>query len=75
VSGLCGDCKHWASGVHGYIGDESYKWGDCLLAASAVDGLGKAVAHATENDHEGNPIDAVLITSRDFGCVQFEAKD
>lgn len=71
MGGSCKDCRHWESGVNGYMGDESFTWGDCAMASATL--KSKALAQPTE-DHETHEIGgAVLLTRRDFSCVQFES--
>ncbi len=72
MSGLCKDCKWWASYEQGSMGDLSGRFGDCRATQDAPGAM--ATIFVSETDEDGDPIDGTLITRRDFGCVQWEAK-
>ncbi len=73
--GFCKDCRWWDHHENGTMGDLSGRYGDCRLAGSELAPMEtKAFASALDNDEQGGVIDAVLITHRDFGCIQFSSR-
>lgn len=76
MMGFCKDCRWWDHHENGTMGDLSGLYGDCRLAGGELQAPmeTKAFASALDNDEQGGVIDAVLITHRDFGCVQFSRR-
>lgn len=74
----CRDCRWWKQFQPGVNYEQGY-WGDRLI------GKGECEIAASSSSHEPDYLDTLaiadsdcpatsLITSPDFGCVQFEAK-
>lgn len=63
--GHCRDCRWWET-------SGSRSWGSCELAAS-VEGHDQH-PESLATAHDGENYGAELVTSADFGCVQFAAK-
>lgn len=80
VVGRCARCKHWDSPLGSDINwpvSEGGKlpdppWGECGLTALADHDQRTSKAIAADGNPEHLP---VLLTSPDFGCVQWESKE
>lgn len=85
MTGNCRDCQSWQrddispdyQAADDLALEQPDSWGVCALTQTwrdrAVDL--RSLAFAAHGDYESEQRAAVLVTSEDFGCVQFKVKD